>query len=118
MTPEQQQIVFYGIEAVVMLFGLYALYEWGLHLIARLKAATITHSKAQTFFSIPAMLLSFVPFAILMIFMRAQADDAAKLFDVAEAGTIFLMFGLMFSGFIIQGIAIGIFWYSTRAYKK
>lgn len=117
MTLEQLQIIFYGIEAVALLLGLYALYEWGLYLISRLKANTISLSRAQAFFGISAVIVAFVPFAILSVFMRHQ-PEGEKLFDLGEAGTIFTMFGMLFLGFVLQGITIGLFWFFTRSYKK
>lgn len=117
MTPEQLLIVFYGVEAVALLFGLYGLYELALYLLGRVKAGTMTLSKAQTCFGIPAMLMAFLPFAILSFTIRNQ-PESVKLFDVSDARTIFLMFGALFAGFVIQGITIGIFWFFTRSLRK
>lgn len=118
MTLEQLQIVFYGVEALALLFGLYGLYEWGLYLIGRVKGGTLALSKAQTWFSIPAAVLSFVPMAIMSAALRMQPFGEVMLFDMAQASTVFMLFGSLFLGFVIQGMAVGVFWYFTRSFKK
>jgi len=114
MTPEQLQIVFLGIEAICVLFGFYALYEWGRHLVGRIKAGGMAVNKAQLLFSIPAAVLSLVPFVLVVLAMRLQPFGEVTLFDMNDANTLFAMFGSLLAGMVLQGIAAGIFWFFTR----
>lgn len=112
MTPEQVRIVFYGCEALVSLFGAYGLYEWAMHLIARFKAGRITLDRAQNYFGCAAAVVAFLPFVVTVLFM-----DTGDTFSLDSANTIFLLFFSLVAGFVLQGCALGAFWYFTKKYK-
>lgn len=116
MTLEQLQIVFYGVEGIALLLGAYALGEWGIHLVKQVKAGTLPLKKAQLRFGAPAVLFAFLPFVIVALCMRLQPFGGIVLFDMAEASTIFTLFGALSLGFVLQGIALTAFWYFTRAH--
>lgn len=114
MTPEQLQIVFYGCEAVALLFRIYGLYEWGVWLMGRIKTGKISVARAQTFFSLAAAVVALLPFAVVAAFIGFQADGPDALFSLDNASTIFTLFGSLGLGFVIQGCAAGVFWYFTK----
>jgi len=116
MTLEQLQIVFYGVQLVLLLLGGYALGEWGSYIIRQIKAGTLPLKKAQMRFGAAAVVFAFLPFVIVVVFMRLQPFGEVVLFDVADAGTIFTLFGSLLLGFVLQGVALTAFWYFTKAY--
>lgn len=117
MTLQQLQIFFYGVEAVVLLIGFYALYEWGYYLYGRVKAGNLPLGKAQNRFAIPAAVLSLLPALVVVMAIKFQPYGGVVLFDLKDATSVFTTFKALFLGFVLQGISVALFWFFTRKLK-